>query len=61
MLGIYTVAVFVIEAIQKIPDWMGLVLLPKVTSGQDINGELTHKYAFLSFATKFIMLNHLME
>ena len=44
-LGIYTVAVFVIEAVQKVPDWLGMMLAPQVAAGRDTNGRTTRRYA----------------
>ena len=44
-LGVYTVAVFVIEAIQKVPDWLGLILAPQVAAGRDADGSITRRYA----------------
>ncbi len=49
-LGLYSLAVFVIEAIQKVPDWLGLVLAPKVSAGLDFDGSLTRHFALGSFA-----------
>jgi O-antigen/teichoic acid export membrane protein len=48
MLGIYTVAVFIGEAIQKVPDWLGMMLVPKVSSGQDADGRLTARMLLMS-------------
>lgn len=49
VLGIYSLAVFVVEAIQKVPDWLGSVLAPKVSAGQDPNGDVTRRFAFGAF------------
>jgi O-antigen/teichoic acid export membrane protein len=48
-LGAYTIAVFIGEAVQKIPDWLGLMLVPKVSVGQDDDGSLTRRYLLLSW------------
>lgn len=48
-LGAYTIAVFIGEAVQKIPDWLGLMLVPKVSVGEDHDGHLTRRYLFLSW------------
>jgi O-antigen/teichoic acid export membrane protein len=50
-LGLYTVAVFVIEAIQKVPDWLGMILGPKVSAGMDQSGIVTRKYVVASTAS----------
>lgn len=49
VLGIYTIGVFIIESIQKVPDWLGLILPPKVASGLDDTGKLTRRYVVVSF------------
>jgi O-antigen/teichoic acid export membrane protein len=53
VLGLYSLAVFVIEAIQKVPDWLGLILSPKVSAGLDYNGETTRR--FLLGAVLFVL------
>ncbi len=44
-LGIYAVAVLIVEGFQKVPDWLGMILAPKVAAGADPRGEITIKYA----------------
>jgi O-antigen/teichoic acid export membrane protein len=48
-LGIYSLAVLVVEAVQKVPDWLGLVLAPKVSAGLDPHGNVTRSFALASF------------
>lgn len=43
-LGVYTIAVVVVEAIQKVPDWLSLMLTPQVAGGRDAEGYLTRRY-----------------
>jgi O-antigen/teichoic acid export membrane protein len=47
-LGVYAVAVLIIEAFQKVPDWLGMILAPKVASGMDADGHITRKYLWSS-------------
>lgn len=48
-LGAYTVAVFIGEAVQKVPDWLGMMLVPKVSVGQDDDGGLTRRFLWISW------------
>ena len=45
LLGVYTVAVFGIETVQKVPDWLGVILAPQVASGRGADGRLVRRYA----------------
>jgi len=36
ILGLYSVAIYMIEAMQKIPEWLGMILTPKA-SNRDVN------------------------
>jgi O-antigen/teichoic acid export membrane protein len=49
-LGVYTVAVFVIEAVQKVPDWLGLILTPQIAAIRGDSGTLTRRYATTALA-----------
>lgn len=53
-LGIYAVSVLIVEAFQKVPDWLGMILSPKVASGLTEGREITRRYAMGSLA--FILL-----
>lgn len=53
-LGIYSTAVFIIEAIQKVPDWLALIFTPEVAAGMDLTGSRARKYIILSFS--FVLL-----
>jgi O-antigen/teichoic acid export membrane protein len=44
-LGIYSLAVFVVEGVQRVPDWLGSVLTPKVSAGLDRDGTMTRSLA----------------
>ena len=44
-LGFYSLAIFVIEAVQKVPDWLAMVLSPKVSAGLDADGAMTRTFA----------------
>jgi O-antigen/teichoic acid export membrane protein len=48
VLGLYSIAVFVVESIQKIPDWMAIILSPKVTANLHDANKLTRKYLWPS-------------
>lgn len=62
-LGIYAVAVFVVEGVQKVPDWLGMVLAPKVAAGLDEDHHITYRYlagsiCFVGLAAlAFLVLN----
>jgi O-antigen/teichoic acid export membrane protein len=47
-LGVYSISVFVIEAIQKISDWLGLMLAPQVAAQGDSDGDLSRRYTVLA-------------
>ena len=58
-LGVYAVAVFVVEGMQKVPDWLALMLTPQVAAGRDPDGRLARRYAtgaLASVATLGILL-----
>jgi O-antigen/teichoic acid export membrane protein len=47
-LGLYAVAVQVVEAIQKIPDWLATVVAPQIAAGRPGGAQLTRRLAATS-------------
>jgi O-antigen/teichoic acid export membrane protein len=48
VLGRYTVAVLIVEAIQKPSAWLGTILSPLVASGEDRAGLITRRFVLMS-------------
>ncbi len=49
-LGVYSVAVFAVEGLQKVPDWLGMILAPKVASDPAAAGAVESKFMKMSFS-----------
>jgi O-antigen/teichoic acid export membrane protein len=55
VLGVYTVGVFAIEAIQKVPEWLGLMLTPFVAADPAAAGPRTRRYVWLALGVVAIV------
>jgi O-antigen/teichoic acid export membrane protein len=54
-LGRYTVAVLIVEAMQKVSSWLATVLSSKVAGGHDREGVITRRFAFIAMLSVVVL------